>query len=132
MKNDTEYLEQMIGNTYEFEGETILITDVRIKGNIASLITDKEVVELPMDGLDDYLPEFKLKKTNHLVKNPEVVEMVMGSGNMYSQIQQTLLDSIQKIQADKEYIPQAIAINDTIKQVIDLEKVKIQTLQLLK
>lgn len=132
MEEKNERLERMIGNTYEFEGKKFLVSDVKIKGNIASLITDKDIVELPMDGLDDYLPEFKLIRTNQLVRNPEIVEIVMGSGNMYSQIQQTLLDSIQKVKSDKEYIPQAMAINDTIKQVIDLEKVKIQTLQLLK
>ena len=122
----------MIGNTYDYEGRRILIYDVRIKGNSVSLVTDTEVIELPLDGLDDYLPEFHFVKSNQLIKTPEILEMVTGGASVYNQLQNTLLETIKKVQEDAGYISQAQAINDTIKQVIDLEKVKIQTIQLLK
>ncbi len=125
-------LEQMIGNTYRFEGRKMLIHDVKINGNKARLITDKDEVELPLDALDDYLPDFHLVESNALVKNQDVVDVIIGGTSVYTRLQDTLLDSIQRIQSDPGYIGQASAINDTIKQMIDLEKVKIQTLQLLK
>ncbi len=132
MKDKTQILERMIGNTYDYEGRRILIYDVRIKGNSVSLVTDTEVIELPLDGLDDYLPEFHFVKSNQLIKTPEILEMVTGGASVYNQLQNTLLETIKKVQEDAGYISQAQAINDTIKQVIDLEKVKIQTIQLLK
>jgi hypothetical protein len=51
---------------------------------------------------------------------------------MYTQLQETLVGTIEKLQADKEFVTQAEAINNTVKSVIDLEKVRIQTFQLLK
>ena len=128
----TAQLERMIGNTYVFEGKKILVYDVRVKGNIATIVTDKEAIELPLDGLGDYLPEFEYVKSNQLVKNPEILDMVTSSGSVYSQLQQTLMESISKIKDDKGFIEQAEAINNTIKQVIDLEKIKIQAIGLLK
>ncbi len=128
----TQTLERMIGNTYRFEGRRMMIHDVKVSGNKVRLITDTGEVELPLDGLDDYLPEFRLVDSNALVKHPEVMEVVIGGTTMYTKLQDTLLDTIQRIQSDPGYIGQASAINDTIKQMIDLEKVKIQTLQLLK
>ncbi len=122
----------MIGSTYRFEGRKVLIHDVKINGNKARLITDKDEIELPIDGLDDYLPDFHLVESNALVKNPEVVEAIIGGTGVYTKLQDTLMNTIERIQGDPGYIGQASAINDTIKQIIDLEKVKIQTLQLLK
>ncbi len=58
--------------------------------------------------------------------------MVVQSNSMYATLQNTLLDTIQKIEKDDKYIPKAEAINETVKSIIDLEKVKVQTLQLLK
>lgn len=122
----------MIGNTYKFENKKVLIYDVRIKGNIASLVTDHDVIEVPIDGLEDYLPDFKFIKSNQLVRRPEIAEMVISSGSLYQKLQSTLMDTLEKVQKDKDYIPQAQAINDTIKQFVELEKVKVSTIQLLK
>lgn len=132
MTDKTLILEKMIGNTYEYEGRKHLIYEIRTKGNIASLVTDKDVIELPLDGLDDYLDDFVFIKSNQLIKSPEILEMVTSTGSVYGQLQTTLLDSIEKIKSDKNYVEQAQAINETVKQIIDMEKVKIQTLQLLK
>ncbi len=131
-EKEMQKLERMIGNTYRFEGRKILINDVRISGNKVRLITDHDELELPLDGLDDYLPDFRLVESNALVKNPEVVDVILGGTSMYTKLQDTLLDTIQRIQSDPGYVGQASAINDTIKSMIDLEKVKIQTLSLLK
>lgn len=65
-------------------------------------------------------------KNNMLISFYQVVQ------NNFEQLQNTLLDTIKRVQENKEYIPQASAINETMKSIIDLEKVKVQTLQLLK
>lgn len=84
-------------------------------------------------GRADY--EIKTNDTNnepfHHLEHT-VMQMVSQSGAMYEQLQNTLLDTIKRVQENKEYIPQASAINETMKSIIDLEKVKVQTLQLLK
>lgn len=134
MENDKamQVLQQMIGNTYRYEGQKILVSDVRIKGNKASVITDKNVIELLIDDLENELQKFDYVGTNQLIRNPQIVDMVFEGASVYQQLQSTLIESIQKVKEDKGYIEQAQTINETIKQVIDLEKVKLQAIQLLK
>lgn len=134
MEKKMERLEGMIGNTYRYEGRRVTIEDVKIKGNIATLVVvDGENIQLSLDELlEEDLSEFKLIKENGLMKNPHLVDAVLQNASMYDKLQSTLLDTIEKIQKDKEYIPQAEAINNTLGKMIDLEKVRVTTLALLK
>ena len=94
--------------------------------------TDTGDIKISLENIEEELSFFKLKKPNELMRNPSVIQMVSQSSNTYASLSNTLLDTISKIQNDAGYVPQAQAINDTVKSIIDLEKVKIQTLQLLK
>lgn len=135
MENEKEILmrlESMIGKAYEYEGVKVHINDVLLKGSTATLITDSSTIQIRADELDEELIHFKLVSDNALKRNGQVLDMIMNSNSTYDQIQKTLLDSIEKIQQDPAYIPQASAVNATIKNVIDLEKVRISTLSLLK
>lgn len=127
----TKRLEIMIGNSYKYQGEKITVQNVRINGDIATIETDKSDIPVQISSLDKELENFVPQK-NELAKNPLVIETVSESTNMYSSLQEVMLDSIEKIKVDKHYIPQAKAINETVKQIIDMEKVKIQTIKLLK
>lgn len=125
-------LKQMIGNVYRYEGGIVTVHDVEISEPFGILKTDTGDIKISLDDIDGELSFFSLKKDNEMVRNPIVMGMVSQSGAMYAQLQDTLLDTIKKVQENKEYIPQASAINETMKSIIDLEKVKVQTLQLLK
>lgn len=134
MEKKMERLESMIGNTYRYEGRRVTIEDVKIKGNIATLVVvDGENIQLSLDELlEEDLSEFKLIKENGLMKNPHLVDAVLQNVSMYDKLQLTLFDTIEKIQKDRDYIPQAEAINNTLGKMIDLEKVRVTTLALLK
>lgn len=125
-------LKQMIGNVYRYEGGIVTVHDVEIAEPFGILKTDNGDIKISLDDIDGELSFFSLKKDNEMVRNPTVMQMVSQSGAMYEQLQNTLLDTIKRVQENKEYIPQASAINETMKSIIDLEKVKVQTLQLLK
>ena len=126
-------LESMIGNTYRYEGRKVTVNDVKIKGTVATLETNGEPIQITVDDhIDDDLAEFQLIKENALMKYPALVDAVLQNGTMYDKLQSTLLDTIERIQRDKEYIPRAEAINNTLKSIIDLEKVRVATFALLK
>jgi len=125
-------LKMMIGNVYNYEGGKMTVHNVEESGNFGVLKTDTGDVRISLENIDEELSFFELKSSNGLVKNPALMDVVLQSNNIYNQIQTTLLSTIEKIENDKNYIPQAQSINDTIKTLIDLEKVKVQTLQLLK
>lgn len=125
-------LKLMIGNVYNYEGGRMTIHDVKQESNFGVLKTDTGDIKIALDDIDEELSYFTLLNTNGLVKNPTLMDMVVQSNSMYTTLQGTLLASIQKIEQDQGYIPKAEAINETVKSIIDLEKVKIQALQLLK
>ncbi len=125
-------LKRMIGNVYRYEGGKATVHDVIEDGRFGILKTDTGDIRVSLDDIDEELSYFTLVNSNGLVKNPTLMDMVAQSNSMYTSLQNTLLDSIQKIEKDPGYIPKAGAINETVKSIIELEKVKIQTLNLLK
>lgn len=125
-------LKQMIGNVYKYENGRMTIHDVIQDNKFGILKTDTGDVRISLDDIDEELGYFTLLNTNGLVRNPSLMDMVVQSSSMYMTLQNTLIDSIHKIEKDIAYIPKAQAINETVKSIIDLEKVKIQSLQLLK
>ncbi len=133
MEEKMKRLDAMIGGTFKYEGQKITVSDVKIKGDKARIITDRNEIEVTLDDmLEEDLSAFILVKENGIMKNQSLVEAVLQNGTMYTQLQETLLGTIEKLQADKDFVAQAEAINNTVKSVIDLEKVRIQTFQLLK
>lgn len=125
-------LKLMIGNVYNYEGGRMTIHDVKQEGNFGVLKTDTGDIKIALSDIDEELSYFTLLNSNGLVKNPTLMDMVVQNNSMYTTLQNTLLDTIHKIEKDQAYIPKANAINETVKTIIDLEKVKVQTLQLLK
>ena len=133
MEERMKRLDAMIGGTFKYEGRKVTVSDVKINGNKARIITDWNDIEVTLDDMfDEDLSAFTLVKENGIMKNQALVEAVLQNGTMYTQLQETLLGTIEKLQADKNFVAQAEAINNTVKSVIDLEKVRIQTFQLLK
>lgn len=133
MEEKMKRLEAMIGGTFKYEGRKITVNDVKVSGNKARIINDWQDIEVTLDEMfDEDLTAFTLVKENGIMKNQILIEAVLQNGTMYTQLQETLLGTIEKLQTNKDFVSQAEAINNTVKSVIDLEKVRIQTFQLLK
>ena len=130
--NNLERLELMIGKTYKYDGGVVKIEDVKINGNVARLITEGAPIYITTDDLDHDLKKFKQISDNTLARDTRIVDSIMYENNIYSIVQNTLLDSIQKIKGDSGYIPQAQAVNETVKNLIELEKTRISAFALLK
>ena len=124
-------LEKMIGNTYRYNGAKITVTDVRVRGTRATIMHADGEIDVDMNHLEDELTEFYFKKENKLMKYVQVEDSVMTSVTTYDKMASVLMDTVDKLQADAEYIEQAKAINSTIGTLIDLETVKIKTLMML-
>ena len=125
-------LELMIGKTYKYKDGIVRIEDVRIKGNIARLVTEGAPIFIDITNLDNELKAFKQISDNTLVRDTRIIDSIMYETNVYSAIQGIAFAAIQKINEDKNYIPQANAINDAVKNLIELEKTRISAFALLK
>ena len=133
MEKKLKKLDNMIGCTYKYEGRKIRIDDVTVSGNIATLKTDSEDIQITLDEFfDEDLADFQLIKENGIMRYPQLIDVVLQNGTTYDKLQEVLLNTIEKLQTDKDYIPQAEAINNTLKSIINLEKVRVSTFALLK
>ena len=130
--SELEMLEQMIGNTYYYDGKKLTVQDATVKGNIGTLKTTAGEVQLNISEINEELREFKLIKENALMKNSQVIDVMFDENSSYNRASKILLDTIEKVQASSDYIPQAQAINETMKNVIELEKARTGFLSLFK
>lgn len=127
-----EKAKQMVGNTYRYDGNYVKIEDVEFKNGFAVFLTSSGHIHASLDNFEEEMEYFTCAKENSLVKVPQVLDMVVGTASVYDKLINTAMESIERIKTDAAYIPQAEAINGTIKSIVDLEKTKIAALSLLK
>ena len=126
-----QQVDLMIGKTYKYKGNRVYIEDVRVKGDTITFETEGADIRIDIYELEEELCEFKQTDAPVLARNVRIINMITDN-SLYSTVQATLMNSIQKIQEDKKYIQQAQAVNETIKNIIELEKVRISAFALLK
>lgn len=64
--------------------------------------------------------------------NAAITEYIEQNKASNKELREILMDNIRKVQADKEFIPQAAAINEQLKSIIDMRKTEVDVLKLLK
>ncbi|MDR2650851.1 MAG: hypothetical protein LBC68_00855 [Prevotellaceae bacterium] len=126
----TSQLEDMIGKTYIYDNAHITVKDIKMRGEeIAVIITDSgKRIEVNVEDISD----FKEVAEVSLVRKTEAFSVIMKTTENYEKLMNTLIGNIEKIDKNPEYIQRAEAINNTVKSIIELEKVRIATIGLLK
>jgi hypothetical protein len=123
-------LKELIGKSFLYKGVEITINDVRFVSTTYVVKTNKRAYNFFESEVETFLSE--LKNVPIQVKKQELKPTKMENieKNIVT-IQQTelseiLLDTIYKIQTDKEYVQQANAICNVITQMINVKKLEIQ------
>jgi len=102
-------------------------------GDQIMIATDKEWINVTVFELNiffqNHLP-VQISKTNEvtIIQQPatmKTVEISTMPNTTMKKLADTLLDNIEKVKVDKEYIPQAKMISDTVNSLIGLAKVEI-------
>lgn len=91
--------------------------------------------ERPIDSVMALLREFKPisgERQQTTVSNiPATADkLVSSTNNLVANLQQTLLDNIERVKNDKEYIPQATAINKNVNSIISLTRLQLDALRM--
>lgn len=111
MANNLEYLE---GLKYNYKGENIIIQKVKkVSGNFI-IITDKRTFNF----LPSEIEEFE--------KNLETWKNEVKKVNDNFDIQAVLIDTINRVKNDSNYIQQANAICNVTSQMINIKKLELQ------
>ena len=119
-------LNSLIGNKYNYRGNTITITDVKLVSTTFVVKTDKRTYNFFESEIDNFISELidyveKPKKT-FIMENTPNIRTVSNEENNLSVI---LLDTIDKLQKDKNYIGQANAICNVVSQMINIKKLEL-------
>lgn len=119
-------LNTLIGKKYNYRGNTITITDVKLVSTTFVVKTDKRTYNFFESEIDNFISELidyveKPKKT-FIMENTPNIRTVSNEENNLSVI---LLDTIDKLQKDKNYIGQANAICNVVSQMINIKKLEL-------
>jgi hypothetical protein len=111
---------------------TVLDYDINEERGRFYLWTDRktEPYDRPLDAVQPFLSEFRpVSNVPAVVPNDQQQQSnlpaMLGSPELASQLKEILLENIEKIKSDKEYIPQAEAVMANVNGMIDLAKVEV-------
>src|SRR5690348_6130386 len=125
-KNIKSLLDAMKGNQYHYKGKQMLVISWQEYNEFVILNTDEEGIKLRTSEIEYELKSFKpidadydapvvhqtsLAKTNTesletLPLRPAVPELKSLNSDTITKLQETLMDNIQRVKDDKNYIPQ--------------------------
>lgn len=130
-------LEGMAGKSFVYNESIIKVKGYKFEDPDFIISTDAGPVRFSFTDLHQKLSEFKeLPKAEKGLevagKGTGIVANSLLGGNAMHSLRDTLLENIEKVKADPNFIPQAKAINDSIGQVIDLARTEIEYHKLLK
>ncbi len=121
---------KMIGGTYLYKGINYIIQSIeQEERNLFKITTDKRVIRVNGEDLRrEFLPvEPRPDKKNALALYNAMEDNLPMKG-----LGTTLMDTIKKIQEDPKYIDQAKAINETAKNLIEMQRVQVDLVRTIK
>lgn len=131
-----EQLKELIGRKFLYKENEILIKNVKKVSGVYVVLTDnktynffekevsfflKEISELPRVKLKEGVLEKRQMELQNTPKPPNTL-----SENVPFDVKSVLIETIEKIRTDKNYIPQANAICNVVTQMINIQKLEIQ------
>lgn len=86
----------------------------------------------PFDGVLTFLNELK-EVQGQLVQQQDVVDMaVTNARSISAQLKDVLLENIEKVRDNPEYIKQATSINNNVNSLINLQKLELDYVRTMK
>lgn len=126
-----QQLERMTGKTWLYKNNNIHIVDIdqRTDGNYLVFLPGDQTLEIHPDGINQFINDCLPVEQGMSVQD---TLQVSNEKNVMDDVQKILMDNIRKVQDDAGYINQAKVVNNSIAQVINLTKTKLEILKLNK
>jgi len=119
-------LKSLIGNSYKYKDVIFIVEDIKQNKDIYIVYTNKRTYTFFENEVDVFLSEISIitlmKKEVLTPKTDNKLIQPIKEDNLSV----ILLDTIHKIQSDKDYVNQANAICNVITQMINVKKLEIQ------
>lgn len=115
----------MIGRKWKYKGMVFVMVKATYQNGNVEITTDLAGDKDRFTVSANNVGEFQEVQDNAVVLYTVPDKMTL------EKLRTTVLASIETLKTNKEYIPQAQAINDTIKTLVELGKLELQALEML-
>ncbi len=129
-------LHEMTGKKYLYMNEEHLVKEVKIVDKTMLIITDQKQIVVPISEKAEFFENFidmsdsSTAVVNHEEEGTEKILKTYKSTTFG--IKSVLLDALDKLAEDPNYIKQAQAINQTTKVLLDVFKTELQIAKSIK
>ncbi|MCW3125247.1 MAG: hypothetical protein JWO03_905 [Bacteroidetes bacterium] len=137
-ENQTE-INELLDKVKDMEGKLFFIMASRerilhhwIEDGAVHIKTDKKVRAIDLPKLKEFMegvePISEGLAVVHEEKNSSQLQVIFEASGM-SELQKKLMDTMDKVDADPEYVKQAYAVNNLAKTIVNMTNTKIQFLK---
>lgn len=128
----------MVGKNYTYNKRPVTVLRFEIKEKIIRVVCATEDISILVEDFHDTIQRFLPDNTPAIAQDSKPVgsppsavpqTIIRTSGG---ELKELVMDNIKRIQRDKEYIPQAVEINNQVKTLIDLAKTEIELIKALR
>lgn len=129
-------LAAMVGKQWMYKTNNVKIISYKQDGEKVYIVTDKDWITVTVDDLPKVIELFleveqdeENRRQNNdakqqIINDNVALQVVENTRSGVEELRKVLMDNIKKIQKDKNYIPQAKAINNNINTMINMVKLE--------
>ena len=128
MNNVTNQLNNLIGTRVKYKSRHFNINAWAIIDGQIQFQTDSETININRSDLNKELDKMKVVGKTAIRKHRDTRAEVMNPNNL-NPVDDILMDTIKKVQDSQEYVSQAKAINQSVSNLINAQKVKIEMMK---
>jgi len=116
-------LNSMIGNMYNYRGRQLTIQGWSSYDGIIEILNNGHAIQINKSDINKALKEFKT------VNNPAGNGALPVKTEKLEPIEDILINTIDKLKKEPGYVEQAKAINSSVTNLINIQKLKLQMLK---
>jgi len=124
----TERLEECIGKTFLYHTREIRITGYKHEQDYILVQTNKD--EYRVHNLSSFLGELKPVETED--ESWTQVSVIVHDADKIKKLEDVLFDNIEQVKGNAEFVPQAREINSNVKTILEIEKMKLEAVKLMR
>jgi hypothetical protein len=129
-------LNKAIGTPFNYKGKNIVIDKFKEVGaNVVVFVDERPFNNLLESEVEDFLenlrPPLEKELTPTQVGVPENKLKVFEPTKENEVVKKTLLETLERVKDNKDYIPQAQAVCAVVSQIVNVQKTEIQMLSII-
>lgn len=124
---------QLKGQSVMYRTETYFVKDIRVDDEGTHVLTtDKGILKLTSSQVANDLLPVADEETPEATQRSLVMRLTADDANDIKELSAMVMDGIRRVQQDPEFIDQARAINEGAKVIVDIKKLVIDAVRVVR